>query len=300
MIDSVVSFHVNPYTCGVARFNKSLAEELAVPLVELSRYVASPTVNALLSIKLVEIDPALLTDLARVVRDIPTFDMFWHDLDGSPLEVELLTRARRNFTGNSEMAAALGTRGFASTAVFAPGAPVVPDDSDVDLTLLTFGMAHKVRADRYRQLGVLLARDPRTARLEISTALHEGTTFSEEFFSVNSDISDVFDGRVSFLGFLADDEVSRRMRRAHAMVAFFPNGVRENNTTVLSAMSHGCAVITNLDRFSPRWMVHGDTVFDINQLSEFPSTGDLKRVGDRARDVASGYSFGDLARILTS
>ena len=300
MIDSVVSFHVNPYTCGVARFNKSLAEELAVPLVELSKYIASPTGNALLSIKLVEIDPALLTDLARVVRDIPTFDMFWHDLDESPLEVELLTRARRNFAGNSEMASALRARGFASTSVFAPGAPVVPDDSDVDLTLLTFGMAHKVRADRYRQLGVLLARDPRTARLEFSTALHEGTTFSEEFFSVNSDISEVFDGRVSFLGFLADDEVSRRMRRAHAMVAFFPNGVRENNTTVLSAMSHGCAVITNLDGFSPRWMVHGDTVFDINQLSEFPSTGDLKRVGDRARDAASGYSFADLARILTS
>ncbi len=300
MIDSVVSFHVNPYTCGVARFNKSLAEELAVPLVELSKYIASPTGNALLSIKLVEIDPALLTDLARVVRDIPTFDMFWHDLDESPLEVELLTRARRNFVGNLEMASALGARGVASTSVFAPGAQVVPDDSDVDLTLLTFGMAHKVRADRYRQLGVLLARDPRTARLEISTALHEGTTFSEEFFSVNSDISDVFDGRVSFLGFLADDEVSRRMRRAHAMVAFFPNGVRENNTTVLSAMSHRCAVITNLDGFSPRWMVHGDTVFDINQLSEFPSTGDLKRVGDRARDAASGYSFADLARILTS
>ena len=300
MIDSVVSFHVNPYTCGVARFNKSLAEELAVPLIELSAYVASPTENALLSIKLVEINHVLLTDLAHVVRGIPTFDMFWHDLDESPLEVELLTRARRNFAGNSEMASALGARGFASTSVFAPGAPVVPDDSDVDLTLLTFGMAHKVRADRYRQLGVLLARDPRTARLEISTALREGTTFSEEFFSVNSDISEVFDGRVSFLGFLADDEVSRRMRRAHAMVAFFPNGVRENNTTVLSAMSHGCAVITNLDGFSPRWMVHGDTVFDINQLSEFPSTGDLKRVGDRARDVASGYSFADLARILTS
>jgi len=300
MIDSVVSFHVNPYTCGVARFNMCLAEELGVPFVELSAYVASPTENALLSIKLVEIDPALLADLALVVRSVPTFDMFWHDLDESPLEVELLTRARRNFTGNSEMSAALDARGFASTAVFAPGAPVVPDDADVDLTLLTFGMAHKVRADRYRQLGVLLARDPRTARLEISTALHEGTTFSEEFFSVNSDISEVFDGRVSFLGFLADDEVSRRMRLAHAMVAFFPNGVRENNTTVLSAMSHGCAVITNLDRFSPRWMAHGETVFDINQLSEFPSTADLKRVGDRARDTASRYSFADLARIMTS
>ena len=131
MIDSVVSFHVNPYTCGVARFNKSLAEELGVPLVELSTYVASPMANALLSIKLVEIEPAVLADLARIVGKIPTFDMFWHDLDESPLELELLTRARRNFTGNSEMATALGARGFASVPVFAPGAPVVPDDADV-------------------------------------------------------------------------------------------------------------------------------------------------------------------------
>lgn len=300
MPDLVVSFHVNPYTCGVARFNKSLADELRVPLVGLAQYVNAPSPGALLSIKLVEIDTSLLGLLAAKTPSLPPFDMFWHDLDGSSLEIELLTRARRNFVGNSEMSAALHSRGFVATPAFAPGAPAVPDDDEVDLTLLTFGMAHKVRADRYRQLGALLARDSRTARLEISTALHEGTTFSEEFFSVNSDISEVFDGRVSFLGFLADDEVSRRMRRAHAMVAFFPSGVRENNTTVLSAMSHGCAVITNLDRFSPSWMAHGETVFDISQLDDFPSNDELKTVGDRAREVATHYSFATLAQILNS
>ena len=298
MIDSIVSFHVNPYTCGVARFNKCLAEELGVPLVELSAYVASPTENALLSIKLVEIDPALLANLALVVRGVPTFDMFWHDLDESPLEVELLTRARRNFTGNSEMSATLAARGFASTSLFAPGAPVVPDDDDVDLTLLTFGMAHKVRADRYRQLGLLLARDPRTARLEISTALHEGTTFSEEFFSVNSDISRVFDGRVSFLGFLADDEVSRRLRRAHAMVAFFPRGARENNTSILGALNHGCALITNLDEGSPEWLKHGETCFDIEKLTTFPAIEELARVGCEGRKVAESLTYRTLATIL--
>jgi hypothetical protein len=300
MIDSVVSFHVNPYTCGVARFNKSLAEELGVPLVELSAYVASPTANALLSIKLVEIEPAVLADLARVVGKIPTFDMFWHDLDESPLELELLTRARRNFTGNSEMARVLASRSISATPLFAPGVPVVPDDADVDLTLLTFGMAHKVRAERYRQLGVLLARDSRTARLEISTALHEGTTFSEEFFSVNSDISRVFEGRVSFLGFLADDEVSRRLRRAHAMVAFFPRGARENNTSILAALNHGCALITNLDEESPEWLMHGETCFDIDLLTTFPTVDELAEVGRAGRKAAESFTYKTLAEILRS
>jgi len=298
MIDSVVSFHVNPYTCGVARFNKSLAEELAVPLIELSAYVAAPTRNALLSIKLVEIVPELRDRLAGVVRELPTFDMFWHDLDRSPLEIELLNRARRNFTGNSEMARVLASRSFSATPAFAPGAPVVPNDDDVDLTLLTFGMAHKVRADRYQQLGALLAHDPRTARLEISTALHEGTTFSEEFFSVNSDISRVFQGRVSFLGFLADDEVSRRLRRANAMVAFFPQGARENNTSVLGALNHGCALVTNLDAGSPEWLRHGETCFDIDKLKSFTTVEELAAVGRAGRNATEPLTYRTLARML--
>ena len=169
-----------------------------------------------------------------------------------------------------------------------------------DLNLLTFGMAHKIRTEPYRKLGKLLRSDDRTVQLEISTALHEGTSFNEDFFSVGAEIAEVFDGNVSFLGFLADDEVSRRMTEADALVAFFPQGVRENNTTVLSAMAHGCAVITNFDSYSPVWMKHGKSVFDIDQLSTFPSANELIRVGEAARQAVAPFTFDSLATLLTT
>jgi glycosyltransferase involved in cell wall biosynthesis len=185
-------------------------------------------------------------------------------------------------------------------ATFAPGAPVIQQQTGFDLTLITFGMAHKIRFERYKKLGELLSKDSRRVQLEISTALHEGTTFSEEFFSINTEISGVFGGNVSFLGFLADAEVSRRILNADALIAFFPHGARENNTTVLSAMAHGCAVITNLDARSPSWMQHGESVFDIGELEVFPSGEELQRVGKNAINAVSPYSFSALANQLES
>jgi glycosyltransferase involved in cell wall biosynthesis len=161
-------------------------------------------------------------------------------------------------------------------------------------------MAHKIRSEGYRKLGAILKLDTRTFQLEISTALHDGTSFSEDFFSVGSEIGEVFDGNVSFLGFLADDEVSRRMTEADALVAFFPSGVRENNTTVLSAMAHSCAVITNLDEYSPPWMKHGESVFDVNQLAEFPSSAELSAVRIGAKKAVGPYTFEQLSKLLSN
>ncbi len=97
---------------------------------------------------------------------------------------------------------------------------------------------------------------------------------------------------------MADSEVSRRISSASALVAFFPSGVRENNTTVLSAMAHGCAVITNIDGDSPSWMEHGVSVFDIDQLNSFPTEIELNTVGQNAIEAVRPYSFSSLAEIL--
>jgi hypothetical protein len=97
---------------------------------------------------------------------------------------------------------------------------------------------------------------------------------------------------------LADDEVSRRLLTTTALVAFFPKGVRENNTTVMSAMAHGCAVISNLDPASPTWMQHGYTIFDINQLTEFPDSSQIKQVGQNAQQAVGAFSFVELAKLL--
>jgi len=298
---AVVTFHTNPYTCGVARFNIALAENLQIPLLTLKDFLAKPILGALLSIKCEEIGEENSGELSRfLVSSSEKFDVYLHGLDGSEAEQIVIAQAARIFTATLEMADAIRSSRIDVLSTFAPGANPSPVLKQVDCTLLTFGMAHKIRVDGYRKLGEILHGDSRTFRLEISTALHEGTTFSEDFFTVGKDIREVFDGNVSFLGFLADEEVSNRMRAADALVAFFPHGVRENNTTVLSAMSHGCAVITNVDRYSPSWMAHNHSIFDINLLDGFPSKNELERVGSNAIEAVNKFTFSELAKLITN
>ena len=295
----IISFHTNPYTCGVARFNRALADEMGIPLLSIEEFVVKPSANALVSVKFDEMSPEATVLLGSVLLEgAISFSLLLHDVHKSPEEVAFCQRAGKVFAANAELRVKLLDVRPDSVATFAPGAAEQKPAETFDLTLITFGMAHKIRSDRYKKLGQLLRSDARSAQLEISTALHEGTTFSEEFFSVNTEISEAFQGNVSFLGFLADGEVSRRIVAADALVAFFPKGVRENNTTVLSAMAHGCCVITNLDEGSPSWMKHNESVFDIDQLKVFPSAEELRRVGTEARVAVSPYSFKHLAALL--
>jgi hypothetical protein len=297
---AIVTFHTNPYTCGVARFNIALAESLNVPLVTLSDFLSKPISGALLSIKCEEIGEENSRELSRfLVSSSEKFDVYLHGLDDSEAEQIVIAQAARIFTATMEIADAIRNSRNDVQSTFAPGANPSPVMKQVDCTLLTFGMAHKIRVAGYRKLGEILHGDSRTFRIEISTALHEGTTFSEDFFTVGKEIREVFDGNVSFLGFLADEEVSNRMRAADALVAFFPHGVRENNTTVLSAMSHGCAVITNIDKYSPSWMIHGSSIFDIDKMTKFPSSGELEEVGKNANQAVAPYSFSQLSKIIS-
>ena len=295
----VVSFHTNPYTCGVARFNRALADEMQIPLLSIDAFATAPLANALVSVKFDEMSPEATVLLgSTLLEGANPFLLLLHDVHKTPEEVAFCRRAVKVFAANAELCAKLQDVRPDALAAFAPGAAEQKKSGTFDLTLITFGMAHKIRSDRYKKLGQLLRGDARSAQLEISTALHEGTSFSEEFFSVNTEISEAFEGNVSFLGFLADGEVSRRIVAADALVAFFPKGARENNTTVLSAMAHGCCVITNLDEGSPSWMKHGDSVLDIDQLTELPSAQELRRVGNAARAAVAPYSFQHLAAFL--
>ena len=295
----IVSFHTNPYTCGVARFNRALADEMGVPLLSIESFVQTPTANSLVSVKFDEMSDEATVMLGSILlAGNHPFDLLLHDVHKTPAEITYCRQAGKVYAATEELKDKLLDVRPDAIASFAPGAPVVEQQTGFDLTLITFGMAHKIRFERYKKLGELLSADPRTVQLEISTALHEGTTFSEEFFSVNTEISTVFGGNVSFLGFLADGEVSRRIVAADALIAFFPHGARENNTTVLSAMAHGCAVITNLDERSPAWMKHGESVFDISKLEVFPSAAELQRVGKNAVNAVAPYSFSALAKQL--
>jgi len=297
----LVSYHTNPYTCGVARFNQALATALGVSVCAVTELAADKSDMMLLSLKFEEMSTEIAENLlTHLIETGANFDLFLHGVTNSELEKKFIASARRVIVATQEYADLIRAQREDVVAYFAPGAGDAGVAKIAEITLLTFGMAHKIRSEGYRKLGQLLSADSRTVQLEISTALHDGTSFSEDFFSVGSEISQVFDGNVSFLGFLADDEVSRRLHATDALVAFFPHGVRENNTTVLSAMAHGCAVITNFDSYSPVWMEHGKSVFDIDQLSTFPSANELIRVGEAARQAVAPFTFDSLATLLTT
>ena len=297
----LVSYHTNPYTCGVARFNQALATALGISICAVNKLEVHNSDILLLSLKFEEISTEVAQKLLDDLQVVDAkFDLFLHGVTNSEIELKFISSARRVIVATQEYADSIRAKREDVVAYFAPGAGDAGVAKNAEITLLTFGMAHKIRSEGYRKLGQLLSDDSRTVQLEISTALHDGTSFSEDFFSVGSEISQVFDGNVSFLGFLADDEVSRRLHAADALVAFFPHGVRENNTTVLSAMAHGCAVITNFDSYSPTWMEHGKSVFDIDQLSTFPSANELNQVGEAARRAVAPFTFESLATLLTT
>lgn len=294
---AVVSFHLNPYTCGVARFNVALAGALGVP-VDGFESLTSSTGHPLLSIKTSEVDPAGLASLHRLAESGRPFDVLLHGWTATPLEETLVRRASRAFGASVEIATGIRSVRGDVVAAFAPGAPVVDAQPAADVRLMTFGMAHKIDAARYATLGRLIRNDGRSFRLEVSTAIHEGSAFDESMFAVSGDVAAAFGGDVAFLGFLADGEISRRLRQCDALVAFFPSGVRENNTTVMSAMAHGCPVITNVDDRSPTFMRHDETIFDVQRLVQFPSAEELLRVGAAARAAVAPMDFAALARLL--
>ena len=295
----MASFHTNPYTCGVARFNVSLASALKSKVLSLAAASNSESGKILLSIKLQEIDNAGKVNLEKILSNSSLmFDVFLHASEDSDLENRLLKRAQRVFAASAEIGEEIKSRRPDVVNLFAPGAPISAVSKQTEISLLTFGMAHKISATGYRKLAKILATSNRSFQLEVSSALHEGTSFDENFFSVADEISQSFGGNVVFLGFLADQEVSRRLQETTALVAFFPNGVRENNTTVMSAMAHGCAVITNLDSQSPNWMTHSHNIFDINKLENFPDATQIASVRKNAQLAVAEFGFDRLALLI--
>jgi len=295
----VLTYHRNIHTCGVARFNHYLARHLAVPLLDYQQVQTRDGRDLLVSIKFSEILSEDLGLIADALRRVPRFSVIFHDFIESAVAIDLMQRATRAMGLNSEVCALMRQHrsdvvlGFTVASYDLPQSLPLPE-----LTLITFGMAHKIQATGYEKVAKLLRADPRTHVLEISSALHEGTAFDDSFFEVGAEISKCFRGRVRFLGFLADEEVSLRVSRASAMLAFFPSGARENNNSVMSAMRLAVPVITNLDEASPHWLRHDESVFDVNQLDTFPQPDDLRRVGAHGRTATQHLTYGELMSIL--
>jgi hypothetical protein len=301
MTDCIAGYHLNPWTCGIAKFNTILAQQLSLPVVgigsaELQRYQ-----HPLLSLKMSEFNDA---DAARldewVTAHAGRFELFLHAFDGTLIEQRLLAAASRVYGGNSELAHQLTPARPDIVELFCPGTLLNQQRfQKTELSVFTFGMAHKIRVPLYRRLHDLLEATGKTYSIYVSTALHENSNFDGSFVVRFEELQSIFNGQVYFMGYLSDTAVYNHLMDCTYLAAFFEKGLRANNTTVNAAMESGCAVITNLDEHSPRGLSHMTNVIDIHQCERLPDVDKTQKIGLAARQMAqAGYSWDRLVAQL--
>ena len=301
MIDCIAGYHLNPWTCGIAKFNAILARRLDLPVVGIGTVDLNGYRRPLLSLKISEFsaEHALALD-TWVDRHAGQFELFLHAFDNTALEKRMLAAAARVCCGNRELSEQLKPTRPDIVELFCPGTLLNPERFDkTELSVFTFGMAHKIRVPLYRRLRDLLEATGKTYSVYVSTALHENTSFDGSFVVTFEELQSIFKGDVYFMGYLSDTAVFNQLLDSTYLAAFFEKGLRANNTTVNAAMECGCTVITNLDEHSPSGLVHGGNVLDIHQCDRLPSVEESQRIGLAARDVALGqYGWEQLVKQL--
>jgi hypothetical protein len=288
MIDSIAGYHLNPWTCGIAKFNAILARHLNLPVVGIGSPELGQYSRPLLSLKLSEFTPEDAQALAEwVAANEGQFELFLHAFDGTEIEKRMLAAAARVSCGNQELAHTLAPDRPDIVELFCPGTLLNPQRFQrTELSVFTFGMAHKIRVPLYRRLKDLLDATGKTYSVYVSTALHENTSFDGSFVVRFEELQSIFGGQVYFMGYLSDTAVFNHLVDCTYLAAFFEKGLRANNTSVNAAMETGCAVITNLDEHSPHGLVHMKNVIDINRCDRLPDLEQVEKIGRAAREAA--------------
>lgn len=301
-VDAVVGDHMNPFASGAARFNQILAERLGVPFVSVRDPIVASSRFPLLSFKEAELDDSERGALTRLLErgdGEHRLRVYLHDYGGSALEERLVRQAEIVYCGNQEVAERVSALNGSIHSLWAPG--LILDDrvfSPAVYSIFSFGMAHKVRADMFGRLRDLLERTGVSYSIYMSNANHATATLHEAQI-VFDEMRKVFPRNLYFMGNLSDVAIFNYLRTTSFFAAFFRNGVRANNTSILSAMEHGSVVITNLDEYSPEYLVHMDNVIDINRCEELPSDPlEHKRLVLRAMETARSLSWDRLVRAI--
>ncbi len=269
-VDAVVTHHLDGFRSGVARFNQLLAQGLGVPLLGLDG-LRSGWACPLLSFKVSELGADDAAVGAFLDESTGTWELFLHEYQGLEVERRLVEGARRVHCGNGEILAAVAPLAADTRAAWSPG--LILDDRPfrpAEISVFSFGMAHKVRVDMFRRLRVLLDASGSSYAVYVSAANHETASLrdSEEIFR---EMHEVFPSELYFLGNLSDVAVFNQLTTSTYFAAFFDRGVRANNSSVASAMERGAVVITNLDEYSPPEFAHMDNLIDIEQCEALPS-----------------------------
>ena len=203
MIDCIAGYHLNPWTCGIAKFNAILAKHLDVEVVGIRAVELGSYERPLLSLKLSE-----FTDLDAADLDLwgsshrGRFELFLHAFDHTEIECRLVASAARVYVGNTELFGQLLPLRADVQELFCPGTILQPQRfMKTDLSVFTFGMAHKIRVPLYRRLHELLEATGQSYSVYVSTALHENTSFDGSFVVTFEELQSIFGAQVYFMGY---------------------------------------------------------------------------------------------------
>lgn len=292
MIDCIATYHEDPLSCGVAKFNCILSEQLRVPMLQLFDPALLTHSSPLLSIKCAEFSEHDVSRLHQLVNRFSVaaeIALFLHGFSDTSAELKLINRARVVYCGNREIYQRLQRHATTLVKLWSPSTlrPISTSKSIGDIRVFSFGMAHKLRTAHYSKLRRLLDQTGQSYTLFFSMAPHQGASFEKSLAISSEQLRNIFGDAVHYLGFLSDDAVLEYLQRATFFTAFFDQGVRENNSSVIAAMEHGCTVITNTDEYSPSFMEHGKNILDIDRIQRLPTDrAILKTIADGAKDAA--------------
>jgi hypothetical protein len=299
-IGFLVSHRMNWFGSGVAKFNHILAGQLGVPIHALFDEGTPSEGVALLSFKVGEFSDVERQNLADILSTVNwRTRVFLHDWAGTEVEERMTRAADVVYCGNHEVHARVQHLNANVVMGWSPG--LILDARTFHptaLSVFSFGMAHKVRAEELARLRELLERSGHSYAVYVSSANHESASLRDAQ-SVYEAVNRLFPAGLFFLGNLSDVAVYNYLQQTTFFAAFFPKGVRANNGTVAAAMEHGAVVITNLDEFSPPEFVHMHNIIDINQCEELPLEAmTLKSIAVEAMRTARRRRFPQLAAIL--
>ena len=295
IIDAVLTYHTNPYSCGVSKFNLALAKRLGIRCLPLlvdvpeHRYLA-------LRCPLVSIKPSELPNPPTLSG---TYDLFLHGALPHTWPPGLLLHARRIFAGNHLIAHSVHKHRPDAVAAWCPST-LQGSHTRGTIDVLLFGMSHKIDTHTVyvERLRDLLTRSGANYTVSVSTAVHEGSPWDRVFARTSAKLEKIFGDKLRVLGYLGDDALIKALQDCTAVALFFDPAARANNTTLWAAMEAGCAVITNLDADSPQELVHLHSVLDISRMTDWPWLPVLIDVEQGARKAAELRSWDKLLEVL--
>ena len=257
LIDAVLSYHPNPATCGVSKFNHMLARKLGVPCRSLGEWSSFPLVSLKFS------ETAWLSPFVQLQHS-DQFALFVHDAPKVAADREWVAKATTVYAANEVIAAEIRPMRPDVVTAFCPST-LQGNPHRAALNVLTFGMAGRLQLPKFQKLKTLLDGTGQDYTLSVSTAVHEGSPW-DAVATVGEQLRDIFGDKTRVLGFLADDALARELLMCSAVALFFDPALRANNTTFWAAKEAGKPVIFNADAHSPC-----RSELEIDYLEEWPA-----------------------------